>query len=77
MQVIKVSFHHITGIYDVMNYQFTKLLSDREHLNVTCDVIEQQKEICLEPTLNKFLFAAVIFFAFAYDVFVELHKYSF
>jgi len=38
-------------------------------VNVTCDVIEQPQEICLEPTL-KFLLA------FIYDVFVfiELHK---
>jgi len=28
MQVIRGSFH-ITGFYDVMNYQFTKLLSNR------------------------------------------------
>jgi len=29
MQVIKGSFYHITGIYVVMNYQFTRLLSNR------------------------------------------------
>jgi len=29
MQVIKGGFLHIVGIYDVMNYQFTKLLSNR------------------------------------------------
>jgi len=29
MQVTKGSFYHITGIYEVMNYQFTKLVSNR------------------------------------------------
>jgi len=29
MQVIKCSFYRITGIYDVMSYQFTKLLSNK------------------------------------------------
>jgi len=29
MQVIKGSFYHITGIYEVISQQFTRLLSNR------------------------------------------------
>ena len=51
MQVIKDCYYHITGISDVMSYQFTRLLNNRSYVNVTCDVIVQPIEICLEPTL--------------------------
>jgi len=29
MQVIKGSFYHITGIYEVINQQFSRLLNNR------------------------------------------------